>query len=297
MEQELQTAPTTSKDLELNPDDIEILAYIHANKFITTKLFHKKFLPNRYYTTACRHLTRMEKAGLILGTRKFINADTYYYLTRPALHQLYSLARILVSHEVRSPHINVFEREHDKRVLEMRIQIEADPSLTDLTWLSDHEMRCGVRMEWKKVLEQGQGFGLEKIKLHRFYKRTPDGYFETLIQGTPYAFVLEYEHTPYNREKMVGMILNLTRDFPATYRLIVSRDYGHAVRMVEGLSSYLKNDTRARSLWAFSFYEKVTTLPFTRVPWATLEGKYLPFVTAPIPSKASEGIEKPEAKS
>jgi len=292
MEPVLQTAKIDRRGLDLDPRDIEVLAYIHANKFITTRLFHHKFLPSKCYSTACNHLKRLERAGLILRTQKMPCEDTFYYLTRPAIHQLLTLSRILVSHEVRSPHINPYEREHDKRVLEMRIQIEGSPALTDLTWLSDYEMRCGVRLEWKKVLEKGQGFGLETVKLHRYYKRTPDGFFQASIQGTPHAFVLEYEHTPYNRLKMAKMILNLTRDFPGAYRLVVSRDYDHAVRMFNGMDAYLKNTPREHPLWAFSYYEKVMARTFTQVPWTTLEGKYLPFVTLPEKSQTPEAVEQ-----
>jgi len=292
MEQGPHEEPTVRQDLELDPRDVETLAYIHANKFITTRLFHKKFLPARTYATACNHLNRLESAGLILKTQKMPCEDSFYYLTRPALHHLYGLSRILISHEIRSPHINPYEREHDKRVLAMRIHIESDPDLADLVWLSDYEMRRGLRMEWKRALELSRGFGLERVKLRRVNKRTPDGYFETRIGGAPHAFVLEYEHSPYSRTMMAKMILNLTRDFPGVYRLIVSRDRTQAIRMIEGLGAYLKTDTRSLGLWAFSFFEKASTLPFTRVPWATLEGKYLPFVTNPIQNREPDAAEK-----
>lgn len=271
----------------LEPRDLDILAYIQSNKFITTKLYHRKFHSCQSYKTATLHLRALESRGLLLKTRKFLNDDTFFCLTRPALHQLSGLARILISPEVRSPHINPFEREHDKRVLEMRIQIEEAGGLERLVWLSDYEMRCGLKMAWKRALTEdhsapGRGWALAGAKLHRVHHRTPDGYFEAALEGEEYAFVLEYEHTPYNREKMTAMVLNLTRDFPGAFRLVVSRDKKHALRMMEGLETFLKSDPRNRNLWGFSFFDKVTHTPFIRVPWANMDGEYLPFVKNPI---------------
>lgn len=269
-------------DLALDPKDMDTLAYIHSNKFITTRLFHRKFHPHQSYVTACSRLKALEARGLVLKVRKFQNDDTYFYLTRPALKHLSGVARILTSSEIRSPHINPFEREHDKRVLTMRVQIEAEGGLEGLIWLSDYEMRCGLSLEWKKALAEGRGWDLAGAKLHRVHHRTPDGYFEGSIGNDTYNFVLEYEHSAYNREKMTGMLLNLNQDFPKTFRLIVSRDKAHAVRLMNGLETFLRADVRDRALWGFSFFEKVDRLPFVRVPWAKLDGGYLPFVKDPI---------------
>jgi hypothetical protein len=272
----------TPQPQELEPADIQALAYIHSNKFITTKLFHKKFYPAQSYKTAYLRLRHLEEKGLLLKIQNLPNEDTYYYLSRPALHQLSGLARILISSEVRSPRINTFEREHDRRLLEMRIHLEADLALADLTWLSDYEMRCGLKMSWKKALEEGRGWELAGTKLQRLNRRTPDGYFEAALEGQPYAFVLEYEHSPYNRQQMAAMVLNLNCDFPQALRLVVSRDKEQAVRLLEGLAVYLKGDPRQKDLWGFSFFGKVAGLPFIRVPWVNLEGDYLPFVKDPI---------------
>ena len=269
-------------DLGLKPVEVDTLAYIHSNKFITTRLYHRKFHPHHAYWTACVHLNCLADKGMLLKTRHLPNEDTFYCLTRPAIRHLSELARILTSPEIRSPHINPFEREHDKRVISMRIQIEAEGGLKGLTWLSDYEMRCGLSMDWKKALEAGSGWNLAGSKLHRVHQRTPDGYFEGILEDRAYGFVLEYEHSAYNREKMVGMVLNLTRDFPRAFRLIVSRDKAHAVRMMEGLGTFLKNDLQERELWGFSYFEKVSRLPFQRIPWARLDGTYLPFVKDPI---------------
>lgn len=276
------TSLPTQKAQDLEPQDIKALAYIHSNKFITTKLFHKKFHPAQSYKTAYLHLRGLEGRGWLLKTQNLPNEDTYYYLSRPALRQLSGLARILISPEVRSPRINTFEREHDRRLLELRIHLEADPTLEDLTWLSDYEMRCGLKMSWKKALEEGRGWELAGTKLRRLNQRTPDGYFKATLQGQPYAFVLEYEHSPYNRQKMAAMVLNLNQDFPQALRLVVSRDKEKAIRLLEGLAVYLKGDPRQKDLWGFSFFGKVASLPFIRVPWVNLEGEYLPFVKDPI---------------
>jgi hypothetical protein len=232
----------------------------------------------------------LETRGLVLKVRKFQNDDTYFYLARPTLKHLSDLARILTSPEIRSPHINPFEKDHDKRVLSMRVQIEQEGGLKGLTWLSDYEMRCGLRMDWKRALAEGRGWDLAGAKLHRVHQRTPDGYFEAEIDGRPYAFVLEYEHTSYNREKMSGMVLNLTRDFPEAFRLVVSRDKAHAIRMMNGLETFLQGDLQERTLWGFSFFEKVDRVPFLRVPWAKLDGGYLPFVKDPILKAVPDGM-------
>ncbi len=266
----------------LEPRDVKILAYIHSNKFITTRLFHQKFHPHQTFWTACLHLKRLMEKGLLLKSRNLPNEDGFYCLTRPALRHLAGIGRILISPEVRSPHINLFEREHDKRVLAIRIQVEEAGNLLGLTWLSDYEMRCGLRMDWKRALDEGRAWDLAGAKLHRVHQRTPDGYFEGNLEDRAYGFVLEYEHTAYNRDKMAAMVLNLTRDFPKAFRLVVSRDKAHAVRMANGLETFLKGDPRSRELWAFSFFEKVAHLPFVRVPWVRLDGEYLPFVKDPI---------------
>jgi hypothetical protein len=280
--------------LEMDPVDVTALAYIHSNKFITTKLFHKKFHSGQSYVTACVHLRGLVSRGLLLKTQNLPNEDTYYYLSRPALRLLSGLARILISAEVRSPRINTFEREHDRRLLEMRIHFEANPILEGLTWLSDYEMRCGLKMSWKKALEEGRGWELAGTKLQRLNRRTPDGYFKATLEGQAYTFVLEYEHSPYNREQMGAMVLNLNRDFPQALRLVVSRDKEQAIRLLEGLASYLKGDPRQKDLWGFSFFGKVASLPFIRVPWVNLEGEYLPFVKDPILKAAPKGEEKPQ---
>ncbi len=290
------TQPTTPlpnpKTPDLEPSEIQLLAYIHSNKFITTKLFHKKFHPGQSYVTACVHLRELVAKGLLLKTQKLPNEDTYFYLSRPALHQLSGLARILVSSEVRSPRINPLEKEHDRRLLELRIHLEADPALEGLTWLSDYEMRCGLKMSWKRALEEGRGWDLAGTKLHRLNQRTPDAYFKATLEGQPHAFVLEYEHSPYNRQKMAAMVLNLNRDFPEVYRLVVSRDKNQAVRLLEGIAAYLKGDARQKDLWGFSFFGKAATFPFIRVPWVNLEAEYLPFVKDPILKAPSTSDEK-----
>ncbi len=266
----------------VDPRDVDILAYVHSNKFITTKLFRQKFHPSHSLWAACLHLNRLAQRGLVIRSRNLPNEDSFYCLSRPALRTLSGLGRILISPEVRSPRINLFEREHDKRVLAMRIQIEEAGSLEGLTWLSDYEMRCGLKMEWKKALTQGRGWDLAGAKLHRVHDRTPDGYFEASIEGKTYGFALEYEHTAYNRDKMTAMILNLTRDFPRAFRLVVSRDKAHALRMLGGLETFLKSDPRNQGLWGFSFFEKVSRIPFRQVPWINLKGEYLPFVKDPM---------------
>ncbi|HVZ79494.1 MAG TPA: hypothetical protein VHE12_01690 [bacterium] len=289
----LEPAHPPRQALDLDPCDVETLSYIQSNKFITTKLFHRKFHPQHSHVTAWSHLRGLVERGLLLKTQNLPNEDTYYCLTRPALNHLSKIARILISQEVRSPHINPFEREHDKRVLSMRVQIEQEGGLEGLIWLSDYEMRCGLRMGWKKDLEAGRGWDLAGTRLRRVHHRTPDGYFEGTLEGRTQAFVLEYEHTPYNRDKMVNMVLNLNRDFPAAYRLVVSRDKAHALRMLEGLATFLKGDPRNLDLWGFSFFEKVDRHPFVRVPWVDLEGDYLPFVKDPI-LKATPATEGPQ---
>ncbi|HVZ79832.1 MAG TPA: hypothetical protein VHE12_03415 [bacterium] len=270
-------------DPTLEPKDVETLAYLHSNKFMTPRLFHRKFHPEQTYATACSRLRALEAKGLVLRVRKFQNDDNYFYLSRKALKQLSGLARILTTPEIRSPHINPFEREHDKRVVAMRVQIEAEGGLEGLAWLSDYEMRCGLKFEWKRALEAGAGWDLAgKVKPRRVHHRTPDGYFEGTLEGRACSFVLEYEHSAYNRDKMAGMVLNLRRDFPEAFRLVVSRDKAHAVRMMNGLATFLQGDPREAALWGFNFFEKVDRLPFRRVPWARLGGGYLPFVKDPI---------------
>src|ERR1019366_334322 len=61
----------------LEPRDVDTLAYIHSNKFITTKLFHQKFHPHHSLWTACLHLNRLAERGLVLRARNLPNEDSF----------------------------------------------------------------------------------------------------------------------------------------------------------------------------------------------------------------------------
>ena len=172
----------------LEPRDVDTLAYIHSNKFITTRLFHRKFHPTQSYTTASVHLRELVSRGLLLKTRKFQNDETYFYLARPALKHLSGLARILTSPEIRSPRINPIEREHDKRVIHYE-----GPNRYSTRGFQGPNLAVRLRNAlWPPDgLEKGPGRGpvvghLAGAKLHRVHHRTPDGYFEAEIgRGDP----------------------------------------------------------------------------------------------------------------
>jgi hypothetical protein len=276
-------------DLFLNDEETKILYWIHSNKFITTKLFHLKFMPNNTFRGACKAMERLVDKNLLKRSQAHIHADSFYTLHRATIRRLKEAGVILTAPEIRAPHMNVFEKEHDKRVVEMRIHIERSPGLEYLCWLTDYEMRIGLHFDWKKLLDTGRGHELKGTRLQKSLKRVPDGYFEAEIKGKLRRFILEYEHSPYSNERINSMIQRVYGHFPNAIKLVVTKDQARLFTLREKLAERI-TDPLERASWVFSSYNKVTSLPFLKVPWLDLDRYYLAFLdedAAPVLNQAN----------
>lgn len=264
-------------DLILNDEETQKLAWIHSNKFITTKLFHKKFMADNTFRGACKAVEKLVEKNLFQKRKAHIHADSFYTLNGATLRVLKEAGVIMTAPAVRQPKLKTFEKEHDKRVVEIRIQIEKSEGIKDLCWLSDYEMRVGLRFEWKKLLKEERGTELKGIRLQKPSGRVTDGYFEAMIKGKLRRFVLEYEHSPYSNDRIAKMIQRVYGSFPNSIKLIVTIDQERLYDLREKISR-LVADPIERASWVFAEYEKVVSLPFLRVPWVDLDRYYLSFL-------------------
>ena len=258
-------------DFNLTPEEAKTLAWIHSNKFITTKLFHKKFVPENNFKTACNHLDRLAKEkGLLKRVSAHQNADSFYFCTRGTIHRLRDMGLVLTAPQIRAPHESTFNKEHDKRVLEIRILFENDSQIKNLIWLSDYEMQIGYKMEWKKTLMAGKGSELKNVRLYKDEEKVPDGHFEANLKGKDWEFILEYEHSEYGKEKLNRVVRRIFKSYSKPIKLIVTKKASRT-RVLMGKISQKIKDPQERAAWWFSDYEKVTSLPFLNVPWVDLD--------------------------
>lgn len=268
-------------ELIMTSEEAQLLAWIHSNKFITTKLFHKKFRPTFSFQTACNDLNRLATEKKFLKrVSTHSNADSFYFCTRATIHRLKDLGLILTSPAIRAPHQNTFEKEHDKRVIEMRILFENNPDLQDLVWLTDYEIRIGYRMEWRMELSAGRGLELKNVTLHKETKRGPDAYFTVTIQGKPWSFILEYEHAAYSRTRLREVVTRLTRDYDKPIKLIVTEKPGRVPFLIEAIGNLIR-DEADRAAWWICDYKQVISLPFLQIPWIDLDD-YHPALVKPL---------------
>ena len=268
-------------DFPMTPDEAQVLAWIHSNKFITTKLYAKKFRPTFSFQTACNDLNQMalEKKFLKRVTAHS-NADSFYFCTRATIHRLKDLGLILTSPEIRAPHQNTYEKEHDKRIIEIRILFENSPDLKNLIWLSDYEMRIGYQLEWRKALSEGRGQELKVVKLRIETKRGPDACIEASIYSKDWSFILEYEHSPYSKERLKQVVNRLMTDYEKPIKLIITEKPARVPFLMEKIGAMI-HDENDRAAWWFSDYKTVTSLPFLKVPWIDLDD-YHPALITPI---------------
>ena len=253
--------------LEINDTEAQHLAWIHSNKFSIPQLFQKKFYPQGTYRNTCYVLSKYVKKGFLLFEKENMFAHNFYFLTLPAIRTLDETGRMIVMGRKHTIRINPYERQHDLMVQELRITLEATPTLEDIFWVSDFEMRAGITPRTKAEFLNGE---LERNWRVRAYerakslvRRTPDGYFEADFQGERRAFVLEFERTAYNWNMVKRMVYNLDDAFPNAWRLVVSETYPHAWRMIRNLQAWVME--RDRSKWLVSDFGRVTTRPFEKV--------------------------------
>lgn len=283
-------------DLFMSPDEAKTLAWIHSNKFITTKLFHRKFRPSFSFQTACNDLNSLsEEKGFLKAVKAHRNADSFYFCTRGTIHRLKEMGLILTAPEIRAPHLNTYEKEHDKRIVEMRVHIEEDEGLKNLVWLTDYEMRIGYRLEWRKALNEGRGADLKNVRLRKEIHRVPDAFFEAEINGKPWPFILEYEHSPYSKEKLNSVVHRLIRNFNSGIKLIVAPSPQRAQFLLEKIGEKIIDPTD-RAAWWFCDYEKVLALPFLQTPWVDLDDYYPAMIKPAVKPKSSPVVNKAETQ-
>lgn len=252
--------------LEITPEEAERLAWIHSNKFIVPDLFHKKFIPDQTYRHACRLLSHYAspETGFLHMQQDNVFQRANYFLTAQAIRTLDSMDRILVRSTKYPVKINHKEKDHDLRVQAIRIALEQSEYLKDIFWVSDFEMRSGIRPTTKAEFLEGK---LDKRRWRSngynpnpTGRRTPDAYFEAGLDGQRTAFTLEYEHLPYGDKKISDMVDNLKDGFPHAFRLVVSRNYHQSVRMIKALKVKVKNTEQER--WFITDWDKAVKEPF-----------------------------------
>jgi hypothetical protein len=253
--------------LEINDTEAQHLAWIHSNKFTIPELFQKKFYPQGTYRNACYVLSKYVKKGFLLFEKENMFAHNFYFLTLPAIRTLDETGRMIVMGRKHTIRINPYERQHDLMVQELRITLEATPTLEDIFWVSDFEMRAGITPRTKAEFLNGELDSKWRVRAYEraksLVRRTPDGYFEADFQGERRPFVLEFERTAYNWNMVKRMVYNLDDAFPHAWRLVVSETYPHARRMIRNLQAWVME--RDRSKWLVSDFGRVTTRPFEKV--------------------------------
>ena len=256
-----------SQYLEINDTEALHLAWIHSNKFTIPQLFQKKFYPQGTYRNTCYVLGKYVKKGFLLFEKENMFAHNFYFLTLPAIRTLDETGRMIVMGRKHTIRINPYERQHDLMVQELRITLESTPTLEDIFWVSDFEMRAGITPRTKAEFLNGELESNWRVRAYEraksLVRRTPDGYFEADFQGERRPFVLEFERTAYNWNMVKRMVYNLDDAFPHAWRLVVSETYPHARRMIRNLQAWVME--RDRSKWLVSDFGRVTTRPFEKV--------------------------------
>ncbi len=260
--------------MELNDTEVQHLAWIHSNKFTTPELFHGRFIFPKTYRHACAILRDNYFNRGLLGVTKAQSTtfqDSMYFLSPKAIRLLDQMDKILVKRTKYQIRINPYEREHDLQVQAIRSAFERNEQLGRIFWLSDFEMRAGITASVKKTFLKGE---LDKDRWRTTWtnleangRRTPDGYFETDLDGKRYGFTLEFEHVQNPEGKIGRMLEYLGESFPTALRLVVSATPENAARMTRILRSKISEKEWVR--WFISDYEKAVSLPFKKI-WLQL---------------------------
>jgi len=256
--------------LELSEKEIKHLVWIHSNKFTTPELFHKKFIDPKSYRYACKLLRGKYLKKHLLGMTKAKSStfqNSMYFLTSGAIKALDDLDKILVKRSKYQVRINPYEREHDLKVQAIRIAFEQNEQLGRIFWLSDFEMRAGISIAVKKAF-LNEDLDKERwrttwVNTEKNGRRTPDGYFETDLDGKRYGFTLEFEHVQSPEGKIARMLEYLTESFPTSLQLMISDTPENATRMKSILRSRISEKEWSR--WFVSDYEKAISLPFKKI--------------------------------
>ncbi len=257
---------------------VKALVWIHSNRSITPKHFQKKFKPEATPARSCQILSRWEELGLLKRNKAFLNSDSFYSLSYLAFKYLADKGLILLSKSAREPKISTYEKEHDKRVVNIRIAFE-NSGLKNSFWLSDYEMRCGLDADKKKALLNGS-IDPNIFLIERGHRKIADGYMEAFIHNRLWSFVVEYEHHSYSNDKLGKVVLRLFREYPNAIKTLIVKDKRRLPVLLNKISKLI-HEPAERAAWIFSTYDEVTALPFLDTPWVDLDGK--PFALANPP--------------
>lgn len=254
--------------------DFERLLYLHSNRFMTPKIFREKFFPELTYFRALQLLNRYKKAGYVrfIKNRKF--TDTAVILTSPALREIRDkrLAILSSTNEVK---ISDASRGHHERVMRLRLAIEKDPAFTDVFWVSDFEMACGIKPQQKWTHRslsfedrEARANELRPKKKNRKV-RTPDGYFEAVRGGQVETYIFEYEHSPYGPKLVKEIVEKLDKDFPKTRKLIVSQTPENSRRINNIIWNFMHTRGYAKrggkpDLWYTTDYDHASNKPLDK---------------------------------
>lgn len=253
---------------ELRPDDYTKLIYLHSNRTMDFQLFKDKFFPGKSNVAAWKLIKRLEKPG-----NDFVEIEqrTHFEkavirLTRKAITELRDKHLALVTY-IHPVSINWNLLPHHHRVVALRIVLERAPQFTDVFWVSDYEMNCGIGGEakWKfRVMDLLAREEYSRTWKAKNFERVPDGYFEAIVGEKHIPFVLEYEHQPYSREKVFGIIYGLEKDFGSANKLFVCKDEEHTIRLNNLIWTSMdasKRQSINRKLWLITDFDSAIKKP------------------------------------
>ena len=252
----------------------KLLAWIHSNKAITAKHYRLRFKPEFTLQNAGIKLIRLVEKGYLHRSKAFLNSDSFFSLTDRALKELKEGGLVILSPAGREPKVNVFEKEHDNRVVNIRIAFER-AKLDHFLWLSDYEMRCGLTLEKKKALARGKAVGLQSRKETAGNKSVPDGYFECRLKNKVWSFLLEYEHKAYSREKITTKFNSLYRGFPEAIKLVVAATPERTAFLKAAFGRFL-SDPDDRAAWVFTDYPSLLDREALAAGWTNLDDYQFP---------------------
>jgi len=234
---------------------------------MTPRLFHLKFMPNKTYFRALQLLNLYRKKEYVrfIEFRDFTNKAAI--LTRKALKEIHE-KRLTILTNLNEVKVSFKAMEHHERVIHLRIALEKNPTFTDLLWVSDFEMACGIepalKFKYRNLSVEERIVSDRKFRPKKtgkgYKKRIPDGYFEAIRNGLVEAYVFEYENSKYSFGQIKDVVVKLEKDYPTARKLIVSRTAENAARMNNAIWYFMHESKFAQrggrpSLWFTTDYD------------------------------------------
>ncbi len=271
----------------LKPEDYEKLIYIHSNRILSPKMFQKKFFSDKTRQRAEQLIWRYHDQGYVFIRKQNHFSMAAVGLKRNTIRDIVEkrLALIRAGSPVK---VNYRELEHHQRVAALRVTMEQSPSFQDVFWVSDFEMSSGITREAKwnfrlmDVEARDTFYKKWELRPKVKYKRTADGYFEALINGSHVSFILEYEHYPYSYKRIQTMLNRLEAGFPAAFKLIVCANKTNSERMNRALWVYSEKAKKRidRAKWLVAEYQDVISKPHKEA--------FIPILEPPPKARSTE---------